>query len=100
MGDLKPKSDSCGACDVVSITPEGFDREKNEWLTIRVEFGEALKLKAAVDECVRRLNNLNRQLSAGKSEPLVLKIKWEGKRVVVFGPPLEVFGGGEGTSEP
>jgi hypothetical protein len=67
---------------------------------IEVEFGEAVKLKAAVEKCVRRLNNLNRQTSAGKLKPLVLKVKWEGKRIVVFGPPLEVFGGGDGMGGP
>lgn len=85
MAVTKAKKSSCGSCDYISRSPTQLT-SKSKALNIRVSFEEALKLKAAVDECVSRLNGKNRATKAGKTASLRLIAYLEKNRLQVIGP--------------
>jgi len=94
---VETKGKGCGACTVVvESKAEALDlTQENAFLELSASFEEALKLKAAVDEGVRRLNNLDRSPgSQGASERLHLQMKVGAgqQRIMVTGPDLRTFG--------
>jgi hypothetical protein len=93
---VETKRKGCGACTVVvESAAKVLDlTQENVFLELSVAFEEALKLKAAVDEAVRRLNNLDRSPgSRGASERIHLEMKVGAgqQRIIVSGPDLRTF---------
>ncbi len=93
---VQTKTDSCGACTVVLKTrATTLDlADVNVVVNLAVSFEEALKLKAAVDEGIRRLNNLDRspgKAGAKEGSKLTVKLGAGQQRIMVIGPRLQEF---------
>lgn len=82
MAEKKQKGTSCGSCDYVVRSPKTLGANSKA-LNIKIGFEEALKLKISVDECVLRLNKLNRATRAGKRAALGLIVYLDKKRLQV-----------------
>lgn len=82
MAVARTKRSSCGSCDSIGRSPSQLT-SKSKALNVKVSFEEALKLKAAVDECVTRLNRKNRATKAGRSASLRLIVYLDKDRVQV-----------------
>lgn len=83
MPVAKTKGSSCGSCDYIRRSPLHLTTQSKA-LNIRVSFEEALKLKAAIDECIVRLNRKNRATKAGKAASLKLIVYLEKYRLQVI----------------
>jgi hypothetical protein len=81
----KKKTSGCGACSYVKITPKAKTKVPRK-LNLFVTFQEALKLKAAIDEVIHRLNLYNHATKEGKAACLKLTIDYVGMkhRIVIF----------------
>ncbi len=80
----KKKTSGCGACRFVKTSKKTETRALKK-LNFYVSFQEAFKLKAAIDEVVRRLNLYNRATKAGKAACLKLTIDVGVKhRIVIY----------------
>lgn len=76
----KFKKSACGSCYFQSVNPKNVPG-KTGTVNVRLAFEDALKLKAGVDECVSRLNKLNRSSAHAKKSRLELIIHFKKKRV-------------------
>lgn len=77
------KTAQCGACDFETKNPEVISASTKA-IKITVPFDDALKLKAAVDECVLRLNRYNRSTVEGRRARMGLVIHLDKKRFRVL----------------
>lgn len=84
MAQPKEKPFSCGEGTFIKPSPP---REKlnpeTEVLNILLLFDEALKLNLAIDECIRKINRLNRSYSEGKRSVVNLAIHLNSNRITV-----------------
>ena len=76
------KGASCGSCDYRSRSPIVV-ASTTKALNVKLSFEDSLKLKAAIDECVSRLNNRNRATKSGKSATLELIVYLDNQRVQI-----------------
>ena len=78
------KTLGCGSCSFESRNPKLLS-PTTPVIRLGVGFEGALRLKAAIDECVMRLNQYNRSSSAGRQSKLELVIYLNKKRIQIVG---------------
>ena len=83
MANTLLKKEACGSCSFDVVNPKDVPT-KIKVVNVNLKFEDALKLKAAVDECVIRLNRLNRSTSAAKKSRLKLVTYFGKKRIQVI----------------
>jgi len=71
---------SCGSCDFRKPSPPV---KKPETINVHLNFEDALKLNAAIQEGVRRLNSYNRSTKKGKNAALCLAVFLGKNRITV-----------------
>ncbi len=78
------KTLSCGSCSYQQRNPKTLS-PSTPVIKIGVSFEEALKLKAAIDECVMRLNQYNRATSSGRQSKLEMAVYLDKNRIQILG---------------
>ena len=78
------KTKGCGSCNFDSKNPRSLS-SNTKVVKLNEGFEDALKLKAAVDECVMRLNQYNRASSAGRKAVMEMLVYFGKKRIQVLG---------------
>ncbi len=78
------KTDTFGTCAYACTKPPTDAlTSATKILNVHLNFGEALKLNLAIDECVRRLNRYNKSKKAGKRAALNLAIHLNQGRISI-----------------
>lgn len=77
------KTQSCGSCYFVGMNPKAISAT-TKVIKLKVDFEGALKLKAAIDECVAWLNKYNRASSAGRNSRMEIAVYVEKERIQVL----------------
>ena len=78
----KEKTRSYGGCAIAKISPAILPNPKI--INVIVSFPEALKLKLAIEECLRRLNKYNLSTKAGKRAALNVAIHVHADRIAIL----------------
>ena len=82
MAIKSEKGSSCGSCEYEMHSPSTLSSTTSV-LNVKLTFGEALKFKTAVDECVLRLNRKNRDTRQGKASNMKLLVRIDKSRLEI-----------------
>jgi hypothetical protein len=73
---------TCGSCAAVEIGPSPIT-SGTKMANVMITFEEALKLQAAIAECVQRLHRYGRSTKSGNQKMVSLSVQLHANRVCV-----------------